>query len=407
MVEELALNGSMRAPSLEFDNLGLNGPSFRISALDLNTNLAKFSNFEADISLVETSFFGNYKFEAIANDLLLPAFGVAKKVSLDGTVNFKNAWISNTTINVDNLLVNINSDIKIDTLEGKISNYQIVGEKSNEAFPFFLTLENVEIIPEQLTAPLVEINGSLGKTINMIEVTGPQIIGGLDRSISQNFRLLIDGESLLDKSWRNIHVQAEGLAFSNQNFISEGAYIQEIRAHLAQLSNQQTNAKIEAQFGTLNIISNSQFVADISGGSVLGDIDVLKVGSQSEVNTTLVFKSDSSPVVNLSGDATFSYSETNPYNCLTNTCNIQNLILDYKLVADDATLNGSLTCGRDEDCDFSNMSYVIETNDTASLFENLAKAKILNPFVSALLYRQIASGQRFDEGHRNEYNAEE
>ena len=76
-------------------------------------------------------------------------------------------------------------------------------------------------------------------------------------------------------------------------------------------------------------------------------------------------------------------------------------------MADGATLNASFNCGRAEACDFSNMSYVIETNDTATLFENLAKSKIMNPFVYALLYRQIASGQRFDNGHRNEYNAEE
>ena len=112
MFGELALHGSMRAPSLKLNYFVLNRPSFRIAALDLNTNLAQFSNLEADISLAETSFFGNYNFEVIANDLTLPAFGFADRVSIAGAFNSRNARISNTKINANNLLVNSNSDIK-------------------------------------------------------------------------------------------------------------------------------------------------------------------------------------------------------------------------------------------------------------------------------------------------------
>ena len=72
--------------------------------------------------------------------------------------------------------------------------------------------------------------------------------------------------------------------------------------------------------------------------------------------------------------------------------------LDYKVNVNKEWLKGTTACLAD-DCLIAKMSHTFVTSNTASLFSNVSKTKILNPFLVMHLYGLLAQGVVVEDGH--------
>ena len=96
---------------------------------------------------------------------------------------------------------------------------------------------------------------------------------------------------------------------------------------------------------------------------------------------------------------------SNTASCNLLSCWLSDFNSRYRISLGDEAFYGESSC-RDNDghCLLASMLHKISTTDTAKVFEELNKARILNPFASLYLYSAITSGKKSGRGHEIIFN---
>lgn len=154
----------------------------------------------------------------------------------------------------------------------------------------------------------------------------------------------------------------------------------------------------QGEFEKFELVSGSQYVADLSGREFDLDVHLHKYQSGLIVKTDFGLKISNDPFVNVNGDLSVKLIGQSGVMCAFTGCSLKEFVINYDFVAKDSSLVGSSMCA-EKACSAGNFSHSIRTLDTQRFFLGLMESKAFNPLALIIAQSQLQMGVEVGDGH--------
>ena len=104
----------------------------------------------------------------------------------------------------------------------------------------------------------------------------------------------------------------------------------------------------------------------------------------------------------LKANLSASFDRDSLMNCISQVCQISELLAQYTIDAIKSKMTGRLYC-KNIDCLTFRFSHSVETQNTAEFFNAISATNLINPMLLAYTFSEIMRGQKNGQGHIKEF----
>ena len=391
-------SGFVRAPSFSFRNFSDGKLSFELLTGPIYVDdLATFSSSETLISTEEFYTPKEVGFELqinqadIVNDLSIERF------SAQGFLNLKSIKLRQIQFESQKISSNFDEEIYVHTVSGTSSEFDPRKSFGLSTIDFNLLFNNIHFKERDFYIDRAKITGDLASSDQDIKVA----LSGLnlrDRQIVSDIYLKWGYERLFPYTPRAISYEINDIYFFASELVPAMGKVKHLVGEVQIDNNEKINITAVGSLDNFEIISGSQFIANLSGGNFDLDVDFPNYLKEAKIKASLVFRVLATPPLELASSLSLKFRSENLFICTVIVCDLKELSLEYDFFAGDEHLTGLSKC-EENDCSFARFEHIIRTSDTQKFFSDLLETRIFNPMALIFLQSQLQQGVKVGNGH--------
>ena len=320
--------------------------------------------------------------------------GKVDYLELDGIVAGSFTKLTDMSFRLKSFTSLTPENISIESVAGSLSKIDFVESIDAQSIALKFKADNVFLNKETLNMTQVDgeftsMAGQLNYNINFNNSDYPKF-GGFPEALSVN------GNSLAFDAFDGKSVKLEDVQLVSQYF--------NIYNMTLNLSRPGDGKKYVVFLGgnleVPEIVSQKGFVAKMPPSSFSANISFDKRNNEIIANSHLNIEKFFEPKVSATSNGRVKFNSADDiFTCVITFCVPSDFDLSYQVNFDEERITGNLLCDKDY-CPILTLTHTLMTSNTNEVIKKLNASKLLNPFIVALFYASLTSGQKIGSGHK-------